>query len=363
MNLKKCCAFLAAASLMVTSSVVVTGCGNKDTQVISAEDAENNVVFSVADLDVTQAEFNLFLIQYIYTGALAGTEIDKDTVLSEVVSEIQLEYVEYQLAQVTDGVVVQADELASYQQNADSFYNYFGEEFLSDYGITKDTVNALYEKQAYISAMTNKAMEDLESDYHDKYEEEYGDLTFHSFYFALFPSYQTDSDGEPVYTSEDTLISLSDDEMKQQQERAQEYYKRAVAGLESGEESETMENLSEEYGISAVSGMEHNYDGAYTTELNELIASLDEGEISPPFETDSGYVIVRMDVVNDTDYRDYAIDYLVSANASGMLSTLQENWISAAGVDSSDCDLTQFEDFDVQALSDRMGENGYSINN
>jgi hypothetical protein len=62
-----------------------------------------------------------------------------------------------------------------------------------------------------------------------------------------------------------------------------------------------MEDLIEEYGISHCSGVEKNYEGAYVDELNEVVKSLEEGEISAVIQTDAGYMVTRMDKKNDQE--------------------------------------------------------------
>ena len=77
-------------------------------------------------------------------------------------------------------------------------YNFFGEDFLDKYGIDYDCIKELFNRQAYISALKDKAISDTQATYKEQYTKEYGDLNFHSLYYALFPSIQYDAEGNPV---------------------------------------------------------------------------------------------------------------------------------------------------------------------
>jgi hypothetical protein len=342
-----CAQLLAAGSL--------TGCGQTDGQtgstqsVVSQETAENTVVMTIEDYDVNLDEMYLYLIQYCYNNRLSSDDVDAsktEDVINSAISEMKLEIVEYLLAQNTE-LDVTEDDLATVSTGANAFYEHFGEEFLSSYGIDYDCVEALFTRQVYISAITDKAMNDMIADYTEQYEEQYADLTFHTVYYALFPSVQYDEDGNAVTDDDGNYVALSDEEMQKQYALAEELHDRAVAG-------EKMEDLVEEYGIDYCSGTERNYDGAYAQELNDVLSGMAEGDISDVITTDAGYMVVRMDNLNDEDYKAYTISYMASQNANNLLPTMQENWLTQSGVENVTADDAVLDTIDLAALCKDM---------
>ena len=172
-----------------------------------------------------------------------------------------------------------------------------------------------------------KAVEDLAESNLEQYKEEYKDMNFHSITYALFPSLKYTEDGEKVLNEDGSQKTLSEAEMKDQLAKAKELQKKAASG------EKTMEELIEEYGISYCSGTERNYEGAYVEELNEVVKSLEEGEVSAVIQTDAGYMIARMDKKNDQEYKDYMISYAAQQMAQSLLPKMQEKWSQQAGLD------------------------------
>lgn len=340
--------------MLVLLAVLLTGCAGGGKGTVSVEEAKDTVIMTLGDYDVTLAEFHLYLIQYLYMqqkDSSSMTEGEYTSVIETVLSEMRLELVQYLVAQQTEDLVVSQEDLDSVEGSTDNYLELFGEDFLLEYGIDRACVEQLFTEQVYINALTEKAKEDLTKTYYDQYSEEYKDKTFHSVYYALFPSIQYDSEGNIVTDSDGEYISLSEEEMKEQYEKAQELQKRAVAG-------EVLEDLIEEYGITASSGAEHNYAGAYSDELNQVIEGMKTGDLSEVVETEAGYMVVRMDNPEDSDYKEYAIQYAAEQNAGTQLTQMQQYWLSASGYADTKADEEKFSKLDLKAICEKMQKNG-----
>jgi hypothetical protein len=178
------------------------------------------------------------------------------------------------------------------------------------------------------------------------FEEQYKDMNCHTVYYALFPSVQyennavkTDENGAPVV--------LSEEEIAANKENAEELASRAQKG-------EAMEDLVVEYEIVNYSGLEHNFDGMYTPELNELIAGLEDGDISDVVETDAGFMVVRMDKKVDDEYKSFLIEYIASKNAEDMIPKLQENWVNQSGVAQMDINMDTLDKINIADMCDAV---------
>lgn len=349
---------IICAALAIQTAVVLllTGCEGKTEQIkVNTEDAKNNIIMTIEDFNVTQQLYNLYVIQYMYNNKTEPISMDEAAVRElqdTVILELKSELVQYLLAKQTEGVSVTEESLAAYQANAASMYNFFGESFLAEYGIDRACVDELFEQQAYISALRDKALADLTDTYTKQYEEEYKDLVFHSVYYALFPAIEYDKDGNPVQTQEGAYVSLSEADMKENQKKAEELMNRAKAG-------EEMETLAKEYGIEAYSKIERNYDGAYSEELNAVIEGLSEGDISDVIKTEAGYMVVRMDRSDDQDYKTYMIQSAAAQTANNQIVTLQANWLKASGAEGIEADQTLMDMLDVIALGKEMQKKGF----
>lgn len=348
---KKIIAAILCMQLLVAG--VLTGCSG---ETVSVEEGKSTVVLSIEDYDVTLSETYLYLIQYCYNNSLdaaAVTEIAEAGIIDTTMKQLKLEVVEYLLA-VETGIEPSEEKMAEAKVSAENFYNYFGADFLGTYGIDLACVEDLFVRQAYINAMTDKAVSDLSEEYLAQFEKDYADLKFHTVYYALFPSIEYDAEGNAVKDDAGNAVPLSEEVMNEQLVKAEELRSRALAG-------ESMEDLVTEYGIAHCSGIERNYEGAYAGELNDVVASLAINDISEVVKTDAGYMVVRMDNPDDLEYKDYMIRYLAYQNANQLLPTMQESWMSQSGAGNIMPDQTVLEQVDVAAICKDMTRRNLSI--
>lgn len=349
---KKIIAAMLCMQLLVAG--VLTGCSG---ETVSVEEGKSTVVLSIEDYNVTLSETYLYLIQYCYNNSMDAadvTELAESGAIEATMQQLKLEVVEYLLA-VETGVEPDEEKLTEAKMSATNFYNYFGKEFLSIYGIDQACVEDLFVRQAYINAMTEKAVADLADEYLVQFEKDYADLKFHSLYYALFPSVEYDAQGNAVKDDAGNAVPLSEDAMKEQQAKAEDLRNRALAG-------ETMEDLVAEYGITHCSGIERNYEGAYAGELNDVVASLAVNDISEVVKTDAGYMVVRMDNPDDLEYKDYMIHYLAYQNANQLLPTMQENWMNQSGAATLTPDQSVIDTIDIASICEELQKRNLSIN-
>lgn len=364
MKSKKIISLILASVMSLT---LLVGCGDDASttigngvslvgeEVVSVEEAKETVVFTIEDEEVTLDEMYLYYIQYLFNNKVTPEQMNeakKAELDSKVVSQMMVDTVEYLLALQMDELEVPDEELEQSKVSAQNFYNFFGEEELKNYGVDKETVEELFRKQVYVTAVTNKAISDLAESNLEQYKEEYKDMNFHSITYALFPSIKYDGEGKAVTGEDGKNVALSEAEMKDQLAKAKELQKKAASG------EKTMEELIEEYGISHCSGIERNYEGAYVEELNEVVKSLKEGEVSAVIQTDAGYMIARMDKKNDQEYKDYMISYAAQQMAQSLLPKMQEKWSQQAGLDNVKVDEKTVSEIDAKGLCGMMKMKG-----
>ena len=354
--------------LLIMSMVLMTGCGkensvsdNQATGVVNSDE----VFMTIEGYDITPEILNLYCVLYIFNNEIVADQLNDaalQTFKDKVIEQIKVEYVQYKLATVSDIVIGESD-YASIENQTNNFSSYFGEAFLENYGISRDAIYNMFERQSYIQKLQEKSISDLKADYLEQYEQDYGDKVFFSAYYVLFPFIEYDSDNQPVMTEDGSAaVSLNDAEKAKQLEKAEELREKAIANQNAGTVSGNMEALAEEYGVDFVSGTERNYKGAFVGELNEVMDNLQDGEISKVVETDAGYMIIRMDNSNDTDYKEFAIENVAAKSAEALFPTLQSNWISGSGVETVGYKQEIIDAIDIKALCQDMNQHGYSIN-
>ena len=364
MKSKKIISLILASVMSLT---LLAGCGDDASttigngvslvgeEVVSVEEAKETIVFTIEDEEVTLDEMYLYYIQYLFNNKVAPEQMNeakKAELDSKVVSQMMVDTVEYLLALQMDELEITEEDLEQSKVSAENFYDFFGEESLKNFGVDKATVEELFRKQVYVTAVTNKAVEDLAKSNLEQYKEEYKDMNFHSVTYALFPSLKYTEDGEKVLNEDGSQKTLSEAEMKEQLAKAKELQKKAASG------AATMEELIEEYGISHCSGVEKNYEGAYVDELNEVVKTLEEGEVSAVIQTDAGYMVTRMDKKNDQEYKDYMISYAAQQMAQSLLPKMQEKWAQQAGLDNVKVDEKTVSEIDAKGLCGMMKMKG-----
>ena len=253
------------------------------TSYVDHETASSTVLFSFEDIDVTLEDYYLFMVQYLYNfevdpASLASPEVIQNANAS-ILNEIKLETVEYKLALVEE-VTPDAVDISDADLKADSFYNYFGQNFFDSFGISKEKVNELFERQVYIEALRQKTLSDLSDDYEADYKEQYADMQCFTIYYVLFPSVKYDEEKAIVLDDDGACIPLTESEMAEQLSLAEELRDKALENIDNGEDDGNLEELAIEYGVDHVSGVQRGYMGEYSQELNDLVAGMENGDIS-----------------------------------------------------------------------------------
>ena len=332
---------------------------------VDHDTAASTVLMTFEDIDITLEDYYLFMVQYLY-----NFEIDPATLASpeavsnannSILNEIKLETVEYKLALVEE-VTPDPVDISDADVKAQSFYDYFGQEFFDSFGISREKVNELFERQVYIEALRQKTLTDLADDYEAEYIDKYGEMKFFQIYYVLFPSIEYDDDNQPVTTSDGAYVSCNEAKLQEQNKLAEELREKALENVENGETDGNLEELAIEYGVDFVSGTERGYVGAYSKELNELLESMENGDISEVVETEAGYMVVRMDNTDDTEFKDYSIRYMAEQSASSLYTTVQDNWIKESGIANAPVDTAALIDTKIVAMCEYLTGNGLTIN-
>ena len=348
--------------------VGLSGCGMAGNSVSQGDAGTNTAaenspeVLNVFGNAITVADYNLYIIQYFYNYGITPDRLDEagvNMIMDSATDNLKAEMVRKRLVEEA-GLTASEAQLTTIELMVDAFYGTFGEEFLSSYGINEADVRAMVERQLDIYLLTEKAEEELFSEYMDQYEEEYEEYQFRDMYYVLFPSIRLgyDENGELIVDDAGNPIPLTEEEMAEQRALVEEFRERAVEGLSSGDASASMEILAAEYGVEPYSNKQYYVNGLYDDELSQMVESLSNGEISEVTLTDVGYMIVRMDNSNDTEYKEQMITQLAAQSAEENKDARVQSWVDAAGAGDIQPDQELLNTIDVMALCEDMIERG-----
>ncbi|MBO5468762.1 MAG: peptidyl-prolyl cis-trans isomerase [Lachnospiraceae bacterium] len=353
------------ASVVLALSLVFTcvACGDtkssnknskksKSSAEVSVEDAKNTEVLKIGDEKITLDYMYLYVIQFIYTYSATEDTIasNMDSYKSQIISQLRTDEIKYIYAK-NNGIELTDDEKKEMDDVVDRYYKTFPEKFLEQYGISRDTVESLFFKQRYISKLNDETQKKLEEQYQKEAAEELKDKTFFDLYYMLFPTVEY-KDGSPVTDSDGNYTQLSDEKKQKQAKDAEEAKKRLEAG-------EDIQDLEKEYGIEECSEELRSYFGAYSEDLNNLIKDLQNGDVSETYESDLGYMVVKMVNNNDEDYKQYYIETAAGQKASNQMTVEENNWLASVEVDEEkDMIGDTWNNLDISKIAAAMDKEG-----
>lgn len=356
---------LVSAALALTLVLTCVACGDtknsdgsnkkSDSSVeVSAEDTKNTEVLKIGDEKIALDYVYLYVIQFIYTYNATEDTISNnmDSYKNQIISQLRTDEIKYIYAK-NNGIELTDDEKTEMDDVVDRYFKTFPKEFLEKYGISRETVESLFYKQRYISKLNDETQKNLEEKYQKEAAEELKDKTFFDLYYMLFPTVEY-KDGSPVTDSDGKYTQLSDEKKQKQAKDAAEAKKRLEAG-------EDIQDLEKEYGIEECSEELRSYFGAYSEDLNNLIKDLQNGDVSETYESDLGYMVVKMVNNNDEDYKQYYIETAAGQKASNQMTVEENNWLASVEVDEEkDMIGDTWSNLDISKVAAAMDKEGIS---
>ena len=286
MNLKYIGKKLAMSCLMgVMSMTLLTGCG-KNTKLVFTTGLSGNQLFKIGDAKCTMPEAMIYLTTFynqygnIYGpemwdydfGGVSLEEHVKDVVLSKLaqikIMNLMAEEREIELSKEEKELVSKA---------ADKYFDALEDSIKDKENITKEIVKQVYTEYALANKVYLTITEDADMEISD---DEARTVTVQVIYFQNWK----------MKNNEKT--SLSENELQKVKETAKDVLKRINEG-------EIFENLAMQYSDEKQIVM-HFGRGMTEEYFEEVLFSLDEGEVSNIIETSDGLYIVKC--ISTMDY-------------------------------------------------------------
>ena len=338
---KKILSVALAGSLLMS---VFTGCsGGSQNVSYTVEQASTKEVMKVGEETVTLDEVYLFIIQCAYTFGMdkKSAEESEPTYRSMILEQLQSSKTKYQVALTADIEITEEDE-KNIEEYVDRYYKTFGEEVFDKYGISRDAIRQLFLETKYIEKLENKAKEDLAKDYKEEAEKEYGDKTFVSVDYALFPVMKTDAEGNNV--------EMSASEKEAVKAKAEEFRQKVASGAD-------LKTLASEYGVEGTTDTQRTFIGANQEALDNVLKGMSNGDVPEVYEDSSGYMVMYMVNNNDTEYRNYFLESYASQKTDERYEVMQNAWLSAMNISDDDIIGDTWEKISIVEVAEYMEKN------
>lgn len=351
-----------AACICLLCCTFMAGCGGDGEAAGGSQETTAKEVMNVSGNAVYLSDYYMYLMQYFYNYNVTPeqlTEENINTLLAAATNDLKAEMVRRSLVEEA-GLAANDMQLGTIETMVTAFRGTFDDELLNSYGVDETSIRNMVSRQLDTYLITEKAAEELQAEFAIQYEEQYKEYQFRDMYYVLFPSVRLDynENGELIVDEAGSPIPLTEAEMEEQLALAEELRERAVEGLSSGDASASMEILAVEYGIASYSGEQRYVNGVYDEKLSRMVESLSDGEISEVTLTDTGYMIVRMDNSNNSEYKEQMITMLAAQSAEEHKDALVQSWIDATDVGDIQPDQELLNTIDVVALCKNMMERG-----
>lgn len=322
------------AILAMCGLMGLTGCKAGNTA--GSTDASKVLVFTIADKEVYLDEVNYYAFAMLQgMGVPEGTDMSAyyskdyptldDAYKAQLITKIQQSKVLYYQA-VEQGVTLTKDEQEDIEYRVDEFIDSFGEETLSAYGMDRELLITIYTEIETGSKLETQIEASVVME----------PVTYGTTMNIVIPRVELDENGGVLMDNAGDYVYLSEAKQEQQRQLAEEILLRI-------QEGEDMEDLIEEYDLTATSGTMHN-----TTDSLQEAYGLQNGEVSEVLEDDFSYSIVKMIRLEDADYTSKVNDY---NNSSAIQTTLDEQknaWFNAYPVTEEDIEQEVWEEFTFQ---------------
>jgi len=348
---RKICVVALATTLGLTS---LTGCKKEtESKSYTVEEVSTTEVLKIGDYTIYLDELIVYIIQdfYLQGGDSASfDEVSNDYRKMTILSTLRENKILYDVSQ-KNGVTLDDKDMTTVDTTVNNFKTIVGQELLDKYGISDELINRLFCEQACVAKFENDIRNDMgktiETDLYKAYE----NTEFYRIYYMTFPTVEVEN-GNPKKDESGNYVYVSDDEKKKVEEQAIEAIERMRAG-------EDYIAIAEEYGIGAYCSEVNAYSGSYSEEMNELIESMKDNDVSDPIPSNLGYNVIYMIKANDTELKDSYVSAMTQDGLEQEYEKLRNNWLASIEIDmTGDMIGTVWDDFDLKPILVDMEKHG-----
>lgn len=257
----------------------------------------------------------------IYEGKTTYQEYYKEQ-LSDSIVEMLLIYAEAK----DKGVKLSEDDKQMAEQEADELVEICGEGWLDTKNITKEELQAVYEKLAlgerYLESQTVAEDTEKSDESSDEAEQEAEDERYIRVYQATFPTVELDENGMVVSNQDGEPKSISTAKKEEKRQEAEEFAKAVQAG-------EDMKQRLKDYD-QTVTGMERTLKYAdLEASYKKAVDGLSKNQVSDVIVSDYGYYVIMLMESDDGEYVKNVMEYEKAAKEDEKRNEVVEKLLAA----------------------------------
>lgn len=290
-----------------------------------SEKPANTLVFTVGTEEVYLDEVNLCVLQNMLSLGIAAEDMQNTTAedgtgaadhYKQAILELIMDYkVAYMVAK-EQGLSLTEEEKEQVRLDVVGYLGEVDARLLNAWGIEQERIEEVYMQRYLAHKLEETVTGEIQVD----------DQNYCTIYLMLFPKIEMLEDGNYA-TLEDgeTPIMLSDEEIKQAKENADNAWKELQEGADVVE-------IAEKYNVQSFSGEESNLADSFDEPFKQYTKSLKENEYSPVLETESCYAIVKMVKENNAEIAEQILSYYKEDLKKEALEEQRTTWYEEMGI-------------------------------
>lgn len=346
---------LACLALGLSLAMGMTGCSSLSKKGgYSVEEATTTKALMIGKYEICIDELVLYAMQTAFLQGASSESLTDQSIANNkntALSLVRTNKIIYNVA-IENDVELDESDKEYVDKTIANFKNRFPAELLDKYGITDALLDRVFSEQAIVSKFENDIKNDMGQKATDAANKEYGDLSFHTIYYMLFPTVQI-ANGAPVTDANGNYEYVTAAEKTETKKVAEAAVKEIQGGA-------SYEEVAEKYGVTSYSGQRSGFVGAYSDdEMNETMGKLKNGQCVGPLDDTLGYAVIVMISADDESLKQSYISNFVNENVTKEFDTLQQAWLATIAVDEQkDLVGTSWKDFDYKQVVKDMEKLG-----
>lgn len=301
--------------LIILLTACSTGSGSGTQAAANGKTPSETLVLKVGDNEVYLNEINYYAIAFIAKmGITEASDLDAafsqnyetldEALKAQFLVSIRQSQILYEKA-LEEGVTLTDEENAAVGEMVRDYIASNDGERLDKFGIDEELLTHVFTVYQTVQKFEQQIVNEMDVEA----------VPYGTYYNFVFLTIELDDNGNAVINDDGTYVYLSESEQERQKELAEEVRGRLADG-------EAPEDLIEEYDLSATSGLVHA-----TTESLRDTFGIKDGEISEVRENDFGYIVARIEALEDTEYTEYVRSYNASSQAQDYLEEKEKAWL------------------------------------
>lgn len=345
---------IAGALVCSASLFMFAGCSSDDKKEAVATNSDA-VYFQYSDIEIPENVVMIYALQELLDGQKQYTFVEQkeDLFKQNIEDAIAKDCVLYKRA-LDENMEFTEDDIKSKDTLVANFKTNIPENVLEKYGITDKLLDEIITRQSYALKYASVKANELGKKLQEEYLVEYADYNFQTTYVMAFPKVEVDTSGNIATETDGSNAALDADTLNKVYEQAKKAADEINAGADAKEVAKT-------YGISSYCSEQTAYVGAYSAELNDVMAELKSGQCTDVMENDNCYYIIAVLTDHDEDYLNAFTYQMALDNAQEEYEKQAAEWVAAATATDAQYETGLMDKFSLIDMAKYLVDEGIMV--